>query len=76
MATPRMTITTALINNAILAMSCHGGTGPTESRVSITTGDVKGNSVMKVVKLEKGVSINWLIDMTEKIKGRLNTKVD
>lgn len=67
---------TAPINSATLAMSCHARTAPTERRVSITTGEVKGKSVMKVVKVENGFSINWLIDMTVKIRGRLNTKVD
>ena len=71
-----MTMMTAPINNAMLAMSCQAGTGPTESRVSITTGEVKGKSVRKVVKVEKGVSINWLIDMTVNISGRLKTNVD
>ena len=71
-----MTMMTAPINNAMLTISCQMGTGPTDSLVSMTTGDVKGKSVRKVVKVEKGVSINWLIDITVKISGRLKTKVD
>ena len=75
-ATPRTTRTTVPTNRVILAMSCQVGTGPTERRVSITTGDVKGNSVIKVVKVENGDSISWLIDMTVKIRGRVRTNVD